>query len=630
MKTFVKNECQRNSWINKALLAEQIKRFWVIPAMTLVVFIVGIVFPIYSANPHSWNSPERLMVALLTMNNSWFIMATVIVPLFAAMALFTHHFNGTANTAFTGFPISKRQLFLTNLTAGVLMFAIPLLILCLILLVPVRLSTWVVPNRPPSHLWSTYIWPGLMHRGRTINTFPVVAGFFGRAMLSFVFYFALGVLGVSVTGNRIAAGKVVLIIAFLPFVMFMFVFAVAIMYVFGINVTAVFSDNMMMNSVSFVNAHPVSMGTLISNQGAMDFFIINAMWQLYLIYFLIAAGMLTLGMFCCLRRRAERAGDMIAFAPLKNILVFIMALAGMVFGGVLYMWFFNSRFGYYLGFVVGFVLLYFIGHMIVEKTFHVFAKIKKLPLFGGIALGIYLLMLFITRGAMWGYVSYVPHANDVQGVYIWHMWPNPHTENFVEGRDFVFVTDRSIIARTVHAHEQIVSQRRVLRRYGIWNELMNQRSGTWTTQRVPIIYRLQCGKLVSRMYNLPQDFIESSGLGTLRREEAVILSTRPELLDPSLIERIIINFEFESSDSRTEIIVTDRTRVLSLAEALRRDYVNGWENSNYWHDNNGISATLVLYEKPEWAKYMVYWPYLWINDATHTIAWLRLHNLDKG
>jgi hypothetical protein len=450
-----------------------------------------------------------------------------------------------------------------------------------------------------------------------VNSFPVVAGFFGRSLLSFGFYFALGVLAVSVTGSRVMAALVAFVLSILPVVALALAGSVAGMYVFGFSTV----DDFFIDKIMYF-VHPVSMGNILNWQ--MQRLTGGIMWPFYLSYFLIMAGMLTVGCFCCLRRRSERAGDTVVFTPIKNALVFILSLSGMVLGGILFLGMIGTRWGFYIGFAVGFALTYFVAQMIAEKTFHIWHKARKIVPFGAVAAGLYTMMLVFTYGVMYGYVTRVPDMSDVRGVFIWHHG-SLHWQQ--EGRDYIYINDRAVIARTLDAHRQIVDERSGLRRH-MWRE----RAGQWpiaVSDSFPIAYRLNDGRTIYRQYRLPRDFMQASGIEALIRDEAVILSRHPELLNPAMITAINIRPSFAAGPDDT-INITNRAQILSLVEALRLDAVASGiterrrhTNEQPWnsHHRETMSVSIGLPGADTWTE--TWWRYLSLPEYRHTMAWLE-------
>ena len=667
--------------INVPLLVEQLKRLWAVPAALVLVFFLGVLLPIFLASEQMWTSPQRLMVQLLTMNNDVLLVASVLAPLVAAFSLFSHHFNAVANTALVALPVNRRQVFFTNVLAGVLMFGVPLLLLSLALLVPVQSEAWgpgwnvvrygtemvrygteIIDGTVHSFgwsrgflpFWSTHIWGYLTMEmvayGFTLNTPLVVLGFFGRAMLTFGFYFALGLLAVSVTGSRLVAILIGVIVAFMPQLVLGTVWVVANAYVFGFGL----SNNFFISEATYL-MHPVMIGQFLSNQQWIwtpDIHI----WVVYLVQLVIMAGFFGVAWVCNIRRRAERTGDTVAFTPLKNTLIMALALAGMVIGGVIFLNIIGSRVGYYFGFVVGFVVIYFIAQMIMEKTLLIWHKVRKLGIFAGVGLGLYVTMLLVTHVVMLPYITRVPAYADVRGVYIWHTWPNPVNQPENEGHTFQFITDRQIIARTLAGHEEIINNRRSLRSH-LWQEMSRQVRFV-ITERFPVTYQLTDGTLVHRLYRLPRDFTVRSGLEDLAREEAVILSPHVALLQPERIESISLNMGWSSHFWDTQrdmewmqeamrsnwewsgdnMVIRGRENILGLAEAIRMDLVETLimqrrrsHGEMPWPDSSSPTINVDFTMHTDMFGMSNWWGHVQLNEITHTLAWLEVYigeNLD--
>ncbi|MCL2187540.1 MAG: hypothetical protein FWC16_10555 [Defluviitaleaceae bacterium] len=529
------------TFINTPLLIEQLKRFIVIPLALLAVYLLGIIMPMHTAREGvSWTGADHFMALVLTHSHPATIFTMVAFPLIVAFALFPNHFNGVTNTAFAGFPVNKRQMFYTNVLAGFIMLVIPLFLLCLMLLVPVHLQhfrtevfpvEWgVIQASSISHA-SRYLWPDGLEMIQQLNTFTIVAGFFLRNLLGIMVYFALGITAVSISGSRVVSIILAGIISFLPLAIVGLGWSIAHMYLFGFSTTG----NFFIDEILYM-MHPVMMSNVINDHRWSNApFNSDYMWVLYIGYAVLTVVYFAVARFCCLRRRAETAGDSVAFVPLKNVLIFLMSLVGMIAMGVFFIMVMGGgRGAFYVGFVVGFVLVYFLAQMLAEKTLHVGNKVRKLPIFGGVAVGLYLLMLLVTNGFLWGYVTRVPGENEIAGIQVQHFWGSQR-----EGVDFIAITDPDIIARTREIHQEIINERRSLRRL-VWNAANTRWSWEMQPQPLPIVYYLHNGATVTRNYTLPPDFMQRIGVEDLLREEAVILSRFAPLHHPHTIAQIEI------------------------------------------------------------------------------------------
>jgi len=573
------------SLINKALLIEQLKRFWVIGVVPMVIYLLSVVIPLHNAASNTWNSSaqSQFMLNILTMSHPAIIIGMILVPLGVAMALYPYNFSPTATSTFYTFPITKRQLFWTNFAAGAILMLLPLLVLSLILLVPIYFepghsySYWDSVRTP----WRRVTLPALLFpndlaQGAVMNSFGQIVGFFARAAIGFMFYFGLFLLAVSVAGNRVVSVLLCGALPFIPVAIHTVLWGAASLHVFGASdayVSSSLSDTLMLtNPVSWVIAiqgygRIMGMTPMLIFQGDS-----GSLLLYYIVYIVIGIALFTTAYICSRKRKHERTGDSVVFTALKNALVFILAMAGMIVVGIFGALMFQGRFGMYLGAAVGFVLLYFIGQMIAEKSFNVIGqKAKSLLYFGGTMVGIYVAILIITTFGMGFYVNRVPNMAEVDGVYFSH-----------QRNHATVITEPEVIALTMELHNAIINNRGYLRR-AFWQTM---RTNTRHTT-VLINYRLNNGNHVRRRYTVTQNFREQHGIDYLLSRPEVLLRDFPALMRPEVIGSITMNFEVYHLEygwggvhSNT---FSDRQQVLSLAEAILADFVlqnsphGGWE-----------------------------------------------------
>ena len=112
--------------INTALLKEQLKRFWGLPALLFAWYTLTIALPIYTSNVHCvWQTHSRLLTSLLNRENGFMVFSVLVAPLIAVIVLFKFQNQVKATTTVHSYPLTRNQLLATNaLTA---MFEIGLL-----------------------------------------------------------------------------------------------------------------------------------------------------------------------------------------------------------------------------------------------------------------------------------------------------------------------------------------------------------------------------------------------------------------------------------------------------------------------------------------------------------------------
>ncbi|MCL2286677.1 MAG: hypothetical protein FWC32_10000 [Firmicutes bacterium] len=559
------------SLINTALLQEQLKRFWVIAVVPMLIYLLSIVVPLHNAG-HNTIGPQqsRFMLNILTMGYPTIIFAMVLVPFCVAMALYPYNFNSTATSAFYTFPVTKRQLFWTNFAAGAILILLPLLVLSLILLVPIyfnpgyQFSYWegVQSSWRNVHLPHT-LFPNDLAEGAVMNTFRQMAGFFARAAIGFMFYYGVFLIAVNVAGNRVVSVLLCGALPFIPVAVHGLFWGIGMLYVFG--TSGVDSGRQIVETLLLTN--PVIWMVVIGGQMRrfLGLFFIRGGGQsglmLYYIFYTVSTAVfLAIAYVCSCKRKLERTGDSVVFTSLKNVLVFILSMAGMVMMGIFGIHLLESRFGMYLGGIIGFVLFYFIAQMIAEKSFNVVGqKAKSLIYFGGTIIGIYLVMFIVTTFGMGFYVNRVPARAEIEGVALqrWNYRVVP-------------ITEPEIIDRTIEIHNTILDNRGYLRRL-FWQNIR----ADIDHRNFEIAYRLTDGTYIHRRYIVSTRFRRQHGIDDLFREPSVILANYPGLQRPEIIESVNITFDVREGEvwSHHNKVIIDQQLISSLIEAIKADYL---------------------------------------------------------
>ena len=343
------------SLILPALLREQFKRFWAISALTMLFYLLFVFLPIYSDSGHS---QVRSVISLLN-GESMALIAVFLSPFLAVIPLFSYLFSSNSTTFFHALPASKNQLLFTNMLAGLVLILVPLLILSILLLIPIHtpmaadLPEWA---RMPSIGGQT------LAEGELINTFSRVAQFFLHTAIIKISIFTLFVLAANLAGTLAIA---VLLCVFVPFLPILIHFII---------------DYFLFDHFSFPRIYRAVLDDIMDI--IFGFHILRTLLVLPAIY------------YCYHRRKLERTGDAIVFYPVKNFLVFLFSIYGMVLMGISFHHLLGSD-AVYIGFVLGFLLTFIVLQMIMEKTFQIRHKLKSLPIFTGIAAAGYLGLLII-------------------------------------------------------------------------------------------------------------------------------------------------------------------------------------------------------------------------------------------
>ena len=554
--------------INTALLQEQLKRYWPIGAVTMLVFMLAIIWPIYinpSTHIHGSGRPVHYMTTLILGANTAFMLAMVIVPFCTALALFSYTYKVSSVAAFHSFPVNRMQLFFTHMTAGLILFLVPLVMLSLIMLIPVRQA-----GEAEAVVYGTVMLDFFtisrvgIPVGYLANPARLVVGFFIRGVLGFSFYFGVFILAASIAGNRVIAVLISFALAVFPVALVALWEVISAFYIFGhglvamrnIGGAAILTHPFLWS----VGRHeheraPLGIHRLYPAGGISDFSVI-------LSHSLIIISVFVLAYMAYRLRSQERAGDSVVFTPVKRVLIFLFAMSGMLYLGAFMYTTIGYRAGLYIGFVPGFVIAYFVAQMIAEKTFRVGHKARQLIPYSAVALGGYLLVLLVVNIGLWGYVRRVPEMPDIVGV---HVGNHGITRGFTEDS---FTSDPATIARVHELHQDILGARGSVLRL-----MQNPRLRDWSSLgELTIAYRLDNGRVMSRTYTLPRQYFSELGAIELLHSFHVRFIGYTVLRSPEDI--MFAELTFIPENVREEIVAQENAIAEAFASNLDVDEIN--------------------------------------------------------
>ena len=618
------------SLINIQLLKEQLKRFWAIAAILMIIYVVAGLIPVYSVHsehPEYYHILGRNMANLLNMVNPVVMVTMLLSPILAVMALYPYYFSNSASTVFHSFPLNKRQLFWTNIAAAFILMLLPLLIFCLTILMPVQYPGMLAHENWDGSIHlrqlvvlSPSIFPGGLEVGATINSIPAVAGFFARMTLGIMFYFSVFLLAASIAGNRIIAILLSGAFPLIPLAVHGLIIMVAQTFVFGFDR----GSEVFRLELTLAYSNPALFGTISSGRmsGPPN---MQSIWPFILTYVFGSVVFFVIAYISTRKRKLERTEDSVVFVPFKNICVFLVSTAGMFLMAAFLFGISNSFIGLYAGSVIGFIIAYFVGQMIAEKALDVRHKIKGLLSFGGIMLGLYVFVLLFTHFGMGFYVNRVPLASEVARASIHHdaRW------GVAQGFEQMLTDDPVAIALTLEAHQQILNHRSYLQ-----SVRRQAQSGGWgSTQTIPITYLLNDGSMIRRNYTVSLDF-RRNVMGELTSNPSMILARYMMFDHPvEIITEFYIRFWFANEDggrSRpdVEVTLTDQREIASLLNEIKEDYIANhilWATEDHRQQYNGFSVWLSVLE--EYAAEDDLWHGRWgigsQGDNPRVLAWLE-------
>ena len=350
---------------------------------------------------------------------------------------------------FAALPIRREKLFFTKFLAGALYSFLPNLLICLLTVLS----------------------------GACIgcNLFEQSLVWLGSQTLSFLFYYSFAMVVAMIVGNLVALPLIYLMLNFAAVLVEELVRELLRLFVRG----AWFADEPMFwwaSPVPYTIASDYRVGVdYIWGERQLEAVSFRG-WPLLLQYAAVGVIFSMIALWLFKRRRMESAGDFIAVKALKPLflhcftvgcaIVLGLMLSSIVTGGSLTGSFMTVLICMLTGAFIG----YFVGQMLLHRSVRVFRS-RYFANYGVTALIILSVMLCV-RFDIFGYSSFVPQLEDVEGVCLSY--------------DEVFCTDRDFIQQTIQCHNAILKQ--------------EQTEGDWGYRTAQLTYRMKDGDLVRRQF----------------------------------------------------------------------------------------------------------------------------------
>ena len=352
---------------------------------------------------------------------------------------------------------------------------------------PLRRETWFF-----SHLISGLLFSVVPHLIFTFLLLPLlqemwfVAWFWLLGMLlEFVFFFGLAVFSAMCAGNRLAMAAVYGILNFASMIALWFLTTIYEPLIFGIAIPQdPFMDfcpvaKMTVNDSLLVFERVTDGRTSIS--WMWEYQGLGEGWGYLILCTVLGVGFFALALVLYRKRKLECAGSFMAVKGLEPVFAVVFALCtGCVFAVV------GEVFdGEYLVFlIVGLVIGWFVGQMLLRRTVKVFQwkTFAKLG-FLGLVLGATLLLTWLDPI---GITRWVPAPEKVAQVEI-----DFGREIYTTSASYVLIENPEEIQELVDAHQQIVSD--------------GPEVGTGRFRRIAIRYQLKDGRQVNRSYTIYED-----------------------------------------------------------------------------------------------------------------------------
>ena len=586
----------RTSFFNRTVLRKDITRFaplWGLYA----VFSLMAVFLLWNGDP----SPARFA------NNADGILQSMGVINFfyaglCALLLFGDLFSPRLCNALHAMPLRREGWFLTHCAAGFLFCFIPNTVSALVSALLLR-----------QYCWLAFVWLGLM-------------------VLQFLFFFGVGALAAVSAGNRLGGIAIYAIFNFLAVILAWLITTFYEPLLYGVEL-----DLEAYTRFSPVVAFTQSQYVLHNYQSLPEVLVFLGFaaedWRFAYIAAAVGAVLLLLALLVYRKRQLESAGDLISLQPMAPVFLVIYTLCA---GAVLYLIsdIMASAFRYGF-FVIGLVIGFFTGRMLIERKVNIFSGKNFL------GFGVLIAVLGASFLLVWldpiGTTRYVPEAGQVANV---SLSPYP---SYSYQETSCQLTEPEDIQAILDLHTDLVENRTGTKDTVLYLHY-NLKNGTQVDRKYYVDSQSENGQLLRKYYSRWDTVMQGYDSQTLLQNSCVLefhsyWETLPSVsigISETFLEQEMFDEKFGSEGSLIYTVDTlpdgenakglDVALVRGLLEAIAADcqaqtMVQVWE---YHRDQDVAGYISLRYYGPDSNLSMLCSVELTVfDDCENTVAYLQ-------
>lgn len=427
----------RASFCNRTLLKTNLRRFWLLPALTAVVFVLTLSLLTRRLSFFYLDNPQEWARGILEENTQLGILMLLPVSFLAAMFPFSYLHKRNSAYMFHALPFSREGLFCTECLSGLLFGLLPIAALTLVNLLSVVFSAEIPLSAVAGTLWLSAL----------------------AMTLAFLLLYGLAVFSMQLTGKIFAAIGVYLLLNFGVVAGELLCKLILSPYLYGIDVKGL---------------HLSAFSPLVKLLFGYADSLPENIWLLG-IYAGVGILFTAFSFLLYRKRRIETAGDPVAYKSAAFVLKYIVTfIVGAAIGILLAVLFGvgerNAGVAVAVCVLFGGAVAFILSEMILNRTVKVFRPKLLLGYLGFAAL--FCLMLLCAKLDIFGVVRYVPDVSEVKSV-----------EINAGGAAATVLTEPEDISALLPVHRQLTENRR----------------GNIETS-LTLTYTLKSGRTVSRNY----------------------------------------------------------------------------------------------------------------------------------
>lgn len=554
--------------LSKALMVENIKMYWYLPALSFITYFMAGIFPLLT-DP-----------SMITLENHWYlddclnnwnlayVILLVAVPLIASMLMMGYLHNPVKALAVHAQPFSRNKIFCSHAVTGWFM--------CIAPLIPMTLLYIIVASRGTQPLY-----------------------WLAMSVIIITFFYGLFTLAGALVGTTVMH----LLLSGVFFGIVPLVVWIAMMYCEGFLPGFYSMPDGVVNFMSWSN--PL-LAMLMEGNGTEDYTGLQIAG-----YIIAGIVMLVLAFAAYSRARLEHVGDSMLYRVIEEIITWAIVFVGMAaFGYFFFEAVDSSRIMLLAGMIFGTLLTFVVVKIILARSVKIISRQNF------VSLGVFVILAALFTGVtvydITGFAKKVPLQEDIASVsrYTFEFYGNRfHYSNFEDGflpDDNYRLNDPETIAKVIELHKYIIENHMYdFDNYDGGVEVYDYDGNITKISNLYMTYdyTLKNGKYMQRRFEVKLDqniadmlngiitskeFMDEGNLSEKIKAENVSyiqLHTYDSYTYDYIMEKYgdvtdadykqIVNKEFKGwSDKDVVILIEDTEEIEEFLAALREDYYN--------------------------------------------------------
>lgn len=455
--------------MNKAIFKENIKRFWPVSfAAFIAYFMCGPFYVLQSRGDLSYGA----LSSAVSTGNVGYMFVTCAMTVVVGAVVYSYLFKGSSTVFMHAAPASRRELFMTSAGSGLALAFVPVLANALVL-TAIKLSG----------MYDGYFRSGSEFRTAEMWNVKSIISWMIVVWIEIFFIFAICTLSAMISGNGVINVLTSMGLNLLTTLVYLSAQAYASTFLFG------FSDGFLTDAMT--RLHPVlnyGMNRVVFGNDEM----IIGEWSV-VIYTLVALGIFTASYWIYTNRANEKTGDSYVFNAV-NVMICVL----MVYMGSSCIGFIVEDSLRYWGFLLGGIFSFFVGQLIIQKSFRIFNRGLLVSLAASCAVMVLVIGCFAAD--IFGIEKYVPAEDEISFVKVY--------DSEIYGNTFEISSPENI-SRVVDYQKMIVDRKTQITAKQKVTAERPEESESWGWFQID--YYLKNGKVVRRHYSIP-DSIRADSL----------------------------------------------------------------------------------------------------------------------